>query len=72
MPKLADTRYRLCDTEIGSNTNTTSAPCDDEAPVSLKHDEVVECQRTAARKLGYVSDVAIPNIDPNVPSLVGM
>ncbi|KAK0236005.1 hypothetical protein EDD85DRAFT_1009868 [Armillaria nabsnona] len=48
MPKLVDTRYRLSDTEIGSNTSTTSAPCDDEAPVSLEHDEVVECQRAAA------------------------
>ncbi|PBL03502.1 hypothetical protein ARMGADRAFT_1157607 [Armillaria gallica] len=53
MHKQADTRYRLSDTEIGSNTNTTSASCDDEAPVSPEHDEVVECQRTAAQKLGW-------------------
>ncbi|PBK75762.1 hypothetical protein ARMSODRAFT_1079952 [Armillaria solidipes] len=53
MPKLVDTRYRLNDTEIGSNTSTTSAPCDDETPVSLEHDEVAECQRTAAQKLGW-------------------
>lgn len=72
MPKPVNTRYRLSDTEIGPNTSTTSAPCDDEAPVSLEHDEVVECQRAAAQKLGYVSDVATSNIDPNVPPLVGM
>lgn len=72
MHKQADTRYRLSDTEIGSNTNTTSASCDDEAPVSLEHDEVVECQRTAAQNLGHVSDAATPNIDPNVLPLVGM
>ncbi|SJL09748.1 uncharacterized protein ARMOST_13129 [Armillaria ostoyae] len=53
MPKLVDTRYRLSDTELGSNTSTTSASCDDEAPVSLEHDEVVECQRTTAQKLGW-------------------
>lgn len=72
MPKLVDTRYRLNDTEIGSNTSTTSAPCDDETPVSLEHDEVAECQRTAAQKLGYVSNVATPNLDHNVPHLAGM